>query len=217
MHEPPNGLTLSALRSNDPWAWQTCFDWLSPIAKKMARLRLSSYPESDIEEIASDVILRVVDRVRDSDDLTGLASWVRMLARRRAIDHSRRVTAAKRDRTVETSLEEELENNGDSSLPQVTEGSGEQEMRRELRDRLDVAMKRLKPPLDALLIGFYIEQLSYKDLAARHGLSINSVGPYLKRATIQLRSIVENDPVFESMGFLLQLPVLLLNLFLPLP
>lgn len=56
----------------------------------------------------------------------------------------------------------------------------------ELRDELRHRLQALEPLARALLVGFHGEGRSLKDLAARHGLPVNTVKSHLHRARQRL-------------------------------
>jgi RNA polymerase sigma-70 factor (ECF subfamily) len=56
----------------------------------------------------------------------------------------------------------------------------------ELRDELRHRLQHLEPLAQALLVGFHGEGRSLKELAARHGLPLNTVKSHLHRARLRL-------------------------------
>ena len=57
----------------------------------------------------------------------------------------------------------------------------------ELRDEVQHRLQALEPLAKALLLGFHAEGLSLKELAARHGLPLNTVKSQLHRARLRLQ------------------------------
>jgi len=205
---------LEALLRNDHAAWNQCFNWLSPIARKVARLRLYGYPEEDVDDVASEVMKQLAHQIREIDKVEALPGWIQMVAKRLAIDHHRKASAQKRGKAVETSLEELTEEGGDSQLPVSGDRPDLDIERRERNSVVAKALKRLKPPLMELLLGFYVIGLSYEELAKNHRMALGSVGPTLNRGITQLRSEMKREPGVAGLNFLLALPAQLLPFLL---
>jgi len=57
----------------------------------------------------------------------------------------------------------------------------------ELRDEVAHRLQRLEPLAQALLLGFHAEGRTLRELAARHGLPLNTVKSHLHRARLRLQ------------------------------
>lgn len=200
MTELPNDLpSLDALRRNDPAAWDRVFLWLSPEAQKAAWFPLSGFPEQDVREVASDAMAKLVDAVPTIDRVESLLPRIKAIAKNLAIDHQRRADAAKRGRALGSSLEAMREESGDAHMPSSADRPDLEVQRTERRSDLERALKKLKPPLMELIVGFYIMGLSYDELARNHRMAAGSVGPSLYRGIAQLRSEISNDPTLDGL------------------
>ena len=60
---------------------------------------------------------------------------------------------------------------------------------KEVAERLSQTLSKLKPPQGAILTDFFLNGLSYEEIARKHGIPIGSVGVYLKRGLETLRRI----------------------------
>ena len=205
---------LEALLRNDHAAWNQCFAWLGRIAQNAARHELNGYPEEDVDEVASAVMNQLAKQIREIDKVEALPGWIRMVAKRLAIDHRRMASAQKRGKALETSLEALTEEGGDSQMPVSGDRPDLDIERRERNSVVAKALKRLKPPLMELLLGFYVTGLSYEELAKNHRMALGSVGPTLKRGIAQLRSEMKRDSGVAGLNFLVALPAQLLPFLL---
>ena len=61
--------------------------------------------------------------------------------------------------------------------------------RKELAERLSRTLSELRPPQGAILTDFFLNGLSYEEIARKYGVAKNSVGVYLKRGRETLRRI----------------------------
>ena len=60
---------------------------------------------------------------------------------------------------------------------------------KELAERLRRSIAELKPPVDAIMRDRFLNELSYEEIARKHGIPVSSVGVYLKRGLETLRRI----------------------------
>ena len=119
----------------------------------------------DVDDVTQETLAKVW-RLRSSFDPTrnGLA-WLRQAAFRSYCDHRRRARLAP-------------EPHADVHAAAAPESTCTSELRDELRHRL-----RDLPAIEReLLLGFHRDGLSLRDLAARHGLPVNTVKSHLHRA-----------------------------------
>jgi RNA polymerase sigma-70 factor, ECF subfamily len=77
-------------------------------------------------------------------------------------------------------------------LPETSQPApGESAERREFLDRLDVALRRLEPREREILRLSYFDQASYREIAERLGIPVNSVSPTLLRAKERLKEFFD--------------------------
>ena len=60
---------------------------------------------------------------------------------------------------------------------------------KELAERLRRTIAELRPPIDAIMMDRFINELSYEEIARKRAIPISSVGVYLKRGLETLRRI----------------------------
>lgn len=215
MTEFPNDLpSLDALRRNDHAAWNRLFAWLSPEAQKAAWPRLSGFPKQDVYEVANNAMAKLVDAVPTIDRVESLLPRIKVIAKNLAFDHRRNANAEKRGRALESSLEGMHEESGDAHMPASTDRPDLELQRTERKSNLERALKKLRPPLMELIVGFYIMGMSYDELAKNHRMAAGSVGPSLYRGIAQLRSEISNDPTLDGLRLLAAIPASLVPFLL---
>jgi len=52
--------------------------------------------------------------------------------------------------------------------------------------RLSICLRRLSPKTRDIFLSSRLEDLTYQEIAARHGLSVSTVGKHVARAMVQL-------------------------------
>ena len=172
------------------------------------------FPEQDVRDVASDAMAKLVDAVPTIDRVESLLPRIKAIAKNLAIDHQRRVNAAKRGRDLGFSLEAMQEESGDAHMPSSADRPDLEVQRTERKSDLKRALKKLKPPLMELIVGFYIMGLSCDELARNHRMAAGSVGPSLHRGIAQLRSEINNDPSLDGLRLLAAIPASLVPFLL---
>ena len=137
---------------------------------------LGSRPEA--EDALQEVYTRVWTRAGRFDPAIGRGmSWLIAIARNLAIDRLRaRPKAAPNDNGDET-----------DALPDGRPGAEAGLIARGEARRVIDCMAQLEPDRAAAVRGAYLGGLSYQDLAARHGVPLNTMRTWLRRALLRLR------------------------------
>jgi RNA polymerase sigma factor (sigma-70 family) len=172
---------VAALRTGQNQAWTQLVDRylrlvLFVVRRTLVRLGLSP-SEADVEDVAFELFESLVrDNYRALADLRepyDLNAWLAVSARRRAIDFARR-----RKETVSL----------DGPLSAVAADPAaepeEKPYRKALRKSLEVLNERER----AVVESFYFDGRSYRKIADRVGINLNSIGPTLLRAVEKIRS-----------------------------
>lgn len=135
---------------------------------------------AEAEDALQEVFTRVWTRAGRFDPALGRGmAWLVALARNHAIDRLRaRPPAAARPGD---------EDDGTAALPDPAPGAeGGLIARGEARRVMD-CMKRLEPDRAAAVRGAYLLGLSYRQLADRHGVPLNTMRTWLRRSLLSLR------------------------------
>jgi RNA polymerase sigma-70 factor (ECF subfamily) len=172
---------VAALRTGQNQAWTQLVDRylrlvLFVVRRTLVRLGLSP-SEADVEDVAFELFESLVrDNYRALADLRepyDLKAWLAVSARRRAIDFARR-----RKETVSL----------DGPLSAVAADPAAEPEEKPYREALRKSLEVLNERERAVVESFYFDGRSYREIADRVGINLNSIGPTLLRAVEKIRS-----------------------------
>ncbi|MEI7940606.1 MAG: RNA polymerase sigma factor [Verrucomicrobiota bacterium] len=180
---------LQALQRGDAVAWDLAFAWLWPAAFGAAQITLQPYFPAEVEDVAIESLEALVEKVRELKSVEELKPLVASIAHHRAVSLLRERFARKRGEGRTESLEAVQEAKmADCPDPAADSPLAALEQK-ELADCLSRTLSKLKPPQGTVLTDFFLDGLSYEEIARKHGTPIGSVGVYLKRGLETLRRI----------------------------
>ena len=185
---------LQALQRGDDDAWDLAFDWLWPMAFDAANVVLENSLPNEVEEVAIESIEALIVKVSNIKAVEEIKFLTVVIARNRAVDRLRKHTAEKRGEGKIDSLDD-LTKGGDFQMESTTSESplnavDQVELGALLRPLLD----DLKPETRALMTGYYVERLTYEELATKQSLLIATVGTNLKRGLEAIRRRLAAHP-----------------------
>lgn len=175
---------IKDLLTRTPGAWETFIDRYAGLVVQVIRhtahahsLRLN---RDDEDDLCADVFASLVDRrmatLRSFRGRSSLATWLTVVVRRVVL---RKLT----QRRYAEALGHVNAHNA-----AVEQASDVKESRVEQRDEVESLMKRLSPESREALRLFYWEGLSYRQVARKLGVAVNSIGPMLARVRQSLAS-----------------------------
>ena len=180
---------LQALQRGDAVAWDMAFPWLWPAAFGAAQVTLQPYLPAEVEDVAIESLEALVEKVRELKSVEELKPLVASIAHHRAVSLLREQFAKKRGEGKTIPLDP-LREEGPADCPDPSSGSPLDTLEhKELAERLRRTVRELRPPFDAIMMDRFINELSYEEIAQKHGIPIGSVGVYLKRGLEALRRI----------------------------
>jgi RNA polymerase sigma factor (sigma-70 family) len=154
---------------------------------RLLRLIRSSIADAaDAEDILQDVFYELVRAARLMQPVEQVGAWLARVARNRIIDRSRRrrgrplVSATAGAQGEDTVLEE--------LLPAPNADPESAAMRELLLDQLELALAQLPPEQRAVFIEHELDGVSFRELSARSGVSINTLLARKHYATRALRT-----------------------------
>jgi RNA polymerase sigma factor (sigma-70 family) len=136
-------------------------------------IRASIADAADAEDILQDVFYELVRAARLMQPVEQVGAWLARVARNRIIDRSRRrrgrpfVSAHAAAHGEDMALEE--------LLPAPNAEPESAAMRELLLDQLELALAELPPEQRAVFIEHELDGVSFRELAARSGVSINTL------------------------------------------
>ena len=153
----------------------------------------------DAEDILQDVFSELVEAVRLVRPIEQVGAWLFQVARNRIIDRFRRRAAGPAlvaDPQGDDALSALAE-----LLPSPRAGPEAQYARRVLLEELDAALEELPPEQRDVFIAHELEGISFRELAARTGLNVNTLLSRKRYAVLHLRSRLQQIyRAFESSG-----------------
>ncbi|MCR6490676.1 sigma-70 family RNA polymerase sigma factor [Amycolatopsis sp. OK19-0408] len=133
------------------------------------------------EEVTQETFLELWSTAARFDGAQGTgARWVTMIARRRAVDRVRSAQAA-RQRDTLIATQAQISTEPDPS-EHVLDGVQVHQIR--------AALAKLSPEQRTLLTQAYIDGLTYRDIAAAQGVSVNTVKSRVRLAAAKLRGLI---------------------------
>jgi RNA polymerase sigma factor (sigma-70 family) len=185
---------LRALQRGDPDAWDEAFRWLWPAAFAVAQLKLKPFLPGDVEDVAIEALEELVEKVREVAHVEELKPLAASIAHHRAVSRLRERFAKKRGAGQTESLEALQDE--DRHPPESADGTSPVAAlaQSELADLLAAVQSELKPDQRAVLGDFFIQGLSYEEIAKKRGLAMGSVGVYLKRGLEAIRKLGARHP-----------------------
>ena len=143
--------------------------------------------EADVEDVLQDVFFEFVEAQRLMVPLRQAGAWMFRVARNRITDlFRRRSSEARRRDPFEKAWDDEapaLE----EWLPSGDAGPEAAYARRVLLEELDAALEELPPEQRAVFVAHELEGWTFKDLAARTGIPVNTLISRKHYAVLHLR------------------------------
>ena len=194
---------LDKLKQRSSHEWDLAFAWLWPNIFSVVQSRLGDCFAADVEDVAVDSLEALVDKVAGVGSVEELRLVSLGIARNKAVDFLRRQLAVKRGAGMTSSLDETEANQPEKLISSAHLPSTEPDAR-----ELAVLLRQLLGLIGLrerqLLTDFYVDSLSYSEMAEKHSIPIGSVGVLLARARDKVQKIMRNNPrlVKELEGFL---------------
>jgi RNA polymerase sigma factor (sigma-70 family) len=147
--------------------------------------------EADAEDLLQEVFYEVVEAFSLKEPISQWGAWMFRVARNRIVDMFR-----KRQRWV--FAEDPQPNSGEAEtslldqLPSLDAGPAEAYARSVLMDEIEEALDELPAEQREVFIAHEIEGLSFKDIAARSGVNINTLLARKRYAVAHLRRRLGN-------------------------
>lgn len=138
----------------------------------------------DVEDIVQDVFIRAYEHIQAFNPSQRFSPWIYRIAHNCFVNALRArargpVFSIDLDTLVATPL---LEESGISEAEQ-----------REIREMLDTGLAKIEPKYREVLVLYYLEELSYKDIADILAVPIGTVGIRLSRARAALRPHIDSS------------------------
>lgn len=178
------------LQAGDRFMWDCAFHWLWPLAWSAAKRRLANFAPAEIEDVAVEAIREAAEKVQagEVESFEELKALTGIIARRRALDHIRRMQAERRATGATESIE------GHEELASATPDPLEQVNSKDLARLLMNLTEKLLEHQQRLLRLYYLDGLKQAELAERLNMPMGTVGVTLSRALESLRVELRKHP-----------------------
>jgi RNA polymerase sigma factor (sigma-70 family) len=139
--------------------------------------------------VAIESLEALVEKVRELKSVEELKPLVASIAHHRAVSLLRERFAKKRGEG-RTGSPDPVQEGAEVDYPDPLADSPLAVIeQKELAERLSQTLSEFKPPQGVILTDFFLNGLSYEEIAQKHCIPKNSVGVYLKRGRETLRRI----------------------------
>lgn len=142
-------------------------------------MRFFAY-DDDIDDAVQEIFIKTYQNIQSFDPTRKFSSWIYRIAHNEFINHIR-----KHAKDPLPFLDFEV----DTLIPHpFSEHTPENDMeRKEVREMMDKALKKLSPKYREILLLFYYEELSYEEIADILRIPKTTVGVRLNRAKKELK------------------------------
>ena len=187
----PDSDTLQGLLNGDPAAWEDFFRQYQSLITSVVSWSKWRFDIHTRNDIAQQIRMELPRALAGYSRQSSLDYFIKRICIHRCVDEVRR-QFKERQRVV--SLDSE-----NSAHPNPVAGAEYDPIRQIILAERASALKQLldsmEPACHSVIKPFYMENLSYKDLSQRLGISVNTVGSRLARCLEKLRQKIEKDSV----------------------
>jgi len=157
--------------------------------KKLFRyiFRISGLCKETIEDLLQEIFIKVYQNLNDYDDEFSFSSWIYRIAHNVTVSHLRN---GKHNVKLLSIEDEDFSKNLIDLLPDDTDLSKDFD-RVELSKKVQKAMRELPEKYREILVLFYLEGKSYREISDILKRSINSVSVTINRAKSKLKPELE--------------------------
>lgn len=148
-------------------------------ASKLRRILQRRVGNDEASDLVQESFLRLVGRNRSDDPIASPASYLRRVASNLLRNPSR--VSAQNRRAAEIAFDEDSHCGSDPTA--MLEA-------RDLLERLDRSVAKLKPRTRAIFLAHRVEGLSYAQIAERTGLSMKGVEKQMSKALAELDRLI---------------------------
>src|SRR5262245_55161616 len=141
---------------------------------------------AEVDDILQDVFVELVVAYRALQPIEDVSAWLFRVARNRITDFFRRKKPTALADEVQ-SVDADDAGTLDDLLPSLDAGPDAAYTRAALIDELQEALEEMPPEQREVFLAHEVEGLSFKDIAARTGVSVNTLIARKHYAVLQLR------------------------------
>jgi RNA polymerase sigma-70 factor (ECF subfamily) len=177
--------------NREPGAWNDFVDrflgLIYHVIHHTAHLRSTPLKPQDVEDVAADVLLQIVDNnyaiLRQFRGQSSLATYLTVIARRICVQELARRTAAP-----------EVAPRGGAQAQAEPEEPPRAQVGLETLEEVARLLQKLPSKERKVVRLHYLEGRSYEEISSQLNIPLNSIGPILSRARARLRQDVKSPP-----------------------
>ena len=143
--------------------------------------------DADVEDLLQDVLYEVVEAYRLMKPIEQIGAWMFRVARNRIIDRFRKKQIEPFAAEMTTAWDEDEQFRLEDLLPSTDAGPDAAYARSVLLDELDDALEELPEEQRDVFIAHEVEGQSFKQIAARTGVNVNTLLSRKHYAVLYLR------------------------------
>ena len=185
---------LQALKNGEQDAWDVAFDWLWPTAFAVVQVKIGHILPADVEDVAIESLEALVAKVPGLKSVEELRPLTAAIAHNRAVSRLRLHYAEKRGGGEVKSLDEPTKDGKPRAEPAAEDDPLAIIHAAELAKLLTPLLAELKPDHRAVLEDFFMQRLTYPEIAAKRGMLIGTVGVNIWRGLKAFRLLAARDP-----------------------
>jgi len=178
---------LEKLKQDDADEWARAWEWAKGTALSVAHKKLTGKHRNQAEDIALEAFGKVHKRIHDITTSDGIKPYLAKITDNQCADYYKKELAQKRGSGKTLSLDQLRELTGDLftgfQFP-------EDFQRRDLFQLIKGYVKKLETKQKLVLEGYFLDGLSYKEIAEKHAIKVGSIGVYKNRGLENLRIIL---------------------------
>ena len=157
--------------------------------KKLFRYisRISGLSRETIEDLLQEIFIKVYQNLNDCDDQFSFSSWIYRISHNVTISHLRN---GKKNMKLLSIEDEDFAKNFIEFLPSDTDIPKDFD-RKNLSKIVQKALMKLPDKYREVLVLFYLEEKSYKEISDILERSVNSISVLINRAKLKLKPELE--------------------------
>ena len=187
---------LDDLKKNDYDAWSEAFPKLWKIAFRCAKTASLNLSIEDAEDVAAEVLSEISIYVGKVDSYNGLQALTAAVTKRKAISFLRKKTAEKRGDARTQSIND-INSDGEGFDWQIPANDSDPASDMQVAELIIFVrnfIKTLDGKVGEVIMCFFIERQSYKEVSIKLNIPVSTVGVYLSRGIQRLKKKIEEKP-----------------------
>lgn len=188
---------LNAVRDNNPAGWELLFTQYDPMIKDITKWPKWRFSEDEQKDVCQNTHMHLQSALPKFKQQSSLSWFIKRIAIRQCIDEIRR---QKRWRAVMTPTVQQKANGDWNEMEFANPDEPDpydDVVRSERRQLLYAALQSLNKTCRDGISMFYLQNLTYREMAERLDISINTVGSRLAKCLDKMHRELKKQPLFE--------------------